>query len=130
MARSDGNEAFARGFVGPLFGQPKVRIVIVSDARLRVKKPQSRGFLIQEFGEPLPRGSLGETGQELRSVVVPSVGRRGFRVGPKAFERERKLYGRFLPFHTELTQGAAVVFRDYFQKDAVEKVFRTAKGPP
>ena len=62
--------------------------------------------------------------------MVPSVGRRGFRVGPKALERERKLYGRFLPFHTELTQGAAVVFRDYFQKDAVEKVFRTAKGPP
>ena len=46
VARSHGNAAFERGFVGPLFGQPKVRIVIVSDARLRVKKPQSRGFQI------------------------------------------------------------------------------------
>jgi hypothetical protein len=33
VARSHGNAAYARGFVGPLFGQPKVRVVVVSDSR-------------------------------------------------------------------------------------------------
>ena len=120
---------FARGFVGPLFGQPKVRVVVVSDARRRGEERQSRDLLIQELGGPLPRGRLGEIRRELGSVVVPSVGRRGFRVDPKALERERKLDGRFLLFHTDPTQEAAEVFRTYFQKEAVEKVFRRAKGP-
>ena len=129
VARSHGNAAYARGFVAPLFGQPKVRVVVVSDARRRVEERQSRDLLIQELGGPLPRGRLGEIRRELGSVVVPSVGRRGFRVDPKALARERKLDGRFLLFHTDPTQEAPEVFRTYFQKDAVEKVFRTAKGP-
>ncbi len=61
--------------------------------------------------------------------MVPSVGRRGFRVDLKALERERKLDGRFLLFHTDPAQEAAEVFRTYFQKDSIEKVLRTAKGP-
>ncbi len=107
VARSHGNAAYARGFVGPLFGQPKVRVVAVSDARRRVEERQSRDLLIQELGGPLPRGRLGEIRRELGSVVVPSVGRREFRVDPKALERERKLDGRFLLFHTDPTQEAA-----------------------
>ena len=129
VARSHGNAAYARGFVGPLFGQPKVRVVAVSDARRRVQERQSRDLLIQELGGPLPRGRLGEIRRKLGLVEFPSVGCRGFRVDPKALERERKLDGQFLLFHTDPTQEAAEVFRTYFQKDAVERVFRTAKGP-
>ena len=77
VARSHGNAAYARGFVGPLFGQPKVRIVVVSDARRRVEERQSRDLLIQELEGPLPRGRLEEIRRELGSAVVPSVGRRG-----------------------------------------------------
>ena len=129
VARSHGNAAYARGFVGPLFGQPKVRVVVVSEARRRVEERQSRDLLIQELGGPLPRGRLGEIRRELGSVVVPSVGRRGFRADPKALERERKLDARFLLFHTDPTQEAVEGIRTYFQKAAVETVFRTAKGP-
>ena len=129
VARSHGIAAYARGFVWPLFGQPKVRIVVVSDARRCVEERQSRGPLIQELGGPLPRGRLGEIRRELRSVVVPSVGRWGFRVDPKELERERRLDGRFLLSRTDPTQEAAEVFRTCSQKDAVEKVSLTAKGP-
>jgi hypothetical protein len=82
VSRSHGNAAYARGPVGSLLGQRKVRIAVVSDARRRVEEPQSRDLLVQELGGPLPRGRLGEIRRELGSVVVPSVGRRGFRVGP------------------------------------------------
>lgn len=129
VARSHGNAAYARGFTAPLFGQPKVRVVVVSDARRRVEERQSRDLLVQELGGHPPKGRLGEIRHELGRVVVPSVGRRGFRVDPVVSERERKLDGRFLLFHTDPSVSASEVFRTYFQKDAIEKVFRTAKGP-
>lgn len=129
VARSHGNAAYARGLVGPLFGQEKATVVVVSDARRRVEERQTRDLLLQELGGSPPRGRLGEIRRELGSVVVPSVGRRGFRVDPEALERERQLDGRFLLFHTDPRQEASEVFRTYFQRDAIEKVFRTAKGP-
>lgn len=38
VARSRRNAAYARGFTAPLFGQPKVRVMVVSDARRRVEE--------------------------------------------------------------------------------------------
>ncbi len=111
VARSHGNAAYARGFTAPLFGQPKVRVVVVSDARRRVEERQSRDLLVQELTGHPPRGRLGEIRHELGRVAVPSVGRRGFRVDPVTLGRERKLDGRFLLFHTDPTVPAAEVFR-------------------
>ena len=73
-------------------------------------------MLVRELVGHPPKGRLGEIRHELGRVVVPSVGRRGFRVDPVVSERERKLDGRFLLFHTDPSVSAS-------------EVFRTAKGP-
>ena len=44
------------------------------------------------------------------------------------FHRERALDGRFLLFSTNLSLNGQEMYRTYFAKDAIEKVFRTSKS--
>lgn len=127
VARSNGYAAYARAFDGSLFGR-RMRIAVVEDPRRKAEERQARDLLLLELqGNPV-RGRLREIRNELGPVVIPSRGRRGFRVDAKAVERERSLDGRFLLFGTDTGMHAREMYELYFQRDAVEKVFRTAKG--
>ena len=46
----------------------------------------------------------------------------------EAVKSERALDGRFLLFSTDLSLDGQEMYKTYFAKDAIEKVFRTSKG--
>ncbi len=55
-------------------------------------------------------------------------GRHGFKVDQDAVKTERALGGRFLLFSTNLFLNGWEMYKTYFTKDAIEKVFRANKG--
>ncbi|EQD31373.1 hypothetical protein B1B_18166, partial [mine drainage metagenome] len=56
-------------------------------------------------------------------------GRRGFRVLAEKVEGQELRDGRHLLFSTDTSMEAEEMCRAYFERDAIEKSFRTAKGP-
>ncbi|EQD42484.1 hypothetical protein B2A_10314, partial [mine drainage metagenome] len=95
-----------------------------------------------ELEGPVSKDRLKELKQQLRvqnpklrkkkgyvpGLLVKSAGRRGFQVVPEAVERDRGLDGRFLIFSTDLSLSGPEMYRTYFARDGIEKVFRTGKG--
>ncbi len=128
VGTSHGGAVYARAFTGPLMEFPRLRIAVVENLSRKGEDRQARDLLLQELEGPVPAERLKEIRAELGDVIVPSVGRRGFRVDPTAVERERALDGRFLLFSTDLSLDGREMYRTYFAKDAVEKAFRTSKG--
>ncbi len=61
-------------------------------------------------------------------LLVRSFGRRGAVVDHEAVKRARGVDGRFLILSTDLTLSGKVMYRTYFARDGIEKVFRTGKG--
>jgi hypothetical protein len=128
VGTSHGGAVYARAFTAPLMGFPKLRLAVVENLSRKAEDRQARDLLLQELEGPVASKRLKEIRSELGEVVVPSVGRRGFRVDPKAVEVERALDGRFLLFSTELGLDGREMYQTYFAKDAIEKAFRTSKG--
>ncbi|MGH9919053.1 MAG: IS1634 family transposase, partial [Nitrososphaerales archaeon] len=128
VGTSHGGAVYARAFTAPLMDFPRVRIAVVENLSRKSEDRQSRDLMLQELEGPVSKERLEEIRADLGDVIVSSVGRRGFRVDPKAVERERTLDGRFLLFSTDLSLGGREMYRAYFAKDAIEKTFRTSKG--
>jgi len=128
VGTSHGGAVYARAFTAPLMEFPKLRIAVVENLSRKAEDRQARDLLLQEFEGPVSKERLAEIKAELGEVIVTARGRRGFRVDPKAVERERALDGRFLLFSTDLSLDGRAMYREYFAKDAVEKAFRTSKG--
>ncbi|EQD68524.1 hypothetical protein B2A_00400, partial [mine drainage metagenome] len=68
-------------------------------------------------------------GGHVPGLLVGSAGRRGFRVDPEAVKEDQVRDGRRLLFSTDGEMSAEEMCRAYFERDAIEKSFRTAKGP-
>ncbi|HKZ27430.1 MAG TPA: transposase [Rubrobacteraceae bacterium] len=128
VGTSHDHAVYSRAFTAPLFGMSRVRLAVVENIWRKAEDRQARDLLLQELEGPVPRKRLGEIRLELGDVIVPSPGRRGFKVDPKAVERERALDGRFLLFSTDLSLDGRGMYRTYFARDAIEKAFRTSKG--
>jgi hypothetical protein len=128
VCTSHGGAVYAQAFTAPLMGFPKMRIAVVENIFRKAEDRQARDLLLQELEGPLSKERLREIRNELGEVIVSSPGRRGFDVDPEAVERERALDGRFLLFSTNLSLDGPEMYKKYFAKDAIEKVFRTSKG--
>lgn len=128
VGTSHGGAVYARAFTAPLLELPRIRIAVVENLSRKSEDRQARDLLLQELEGPVSKARLAEIKEDLGDVIVPTPGRRGFRVDPKAVERERTLDGRFLLFSTDLALDGPEMYRTYFAKDAVEKAFRTSKG--
>jgi len=128
VARSGGGAAFARAFTAPLMGRPRLRLAVVVDLRRKTEDREARELALAEWRTRLTDERRRELGRELKDLLVGARGRRGLAVDETAVDRDRELDGRFLLFSTDLTMGGRTMFETYFQRDAVEKVFRTAKG--
>ncbi|EQD55087.1 transposase, partial [mine drainage metagenome] len=72
---------------------------------------------------------LRELRGELTGLVGKTKGRRGFCVVPEKVEEDELRDGRRLLFSTDVETSAKEMCRAYFERDAIEKSFRTAKGP-
>ncbi len=128
VGTSHGGAVYARAFTASLMGFPRMRIAVIENLSRKAEDRQARDLMMQELEGPVAKARLEEIRAELGEVVVPSPGRRGFRVDPKAVEVERALDGRFLLFSTDLSLDGRAMYRAYFAKDAIEKAFRTSKG--
>ena len=128
VARSGGGAAFARAFTASLWGLPRLRVAVVVDLRRKTEDREARELALGEWRARLTDERRKELRRELKDLLKRARGRRGAEVEPAAVARDRELDGRFLLFSTDLSQTGPEMFRSYFARDAVEKVFRTAKG--
>lgn len=133
---------YARAFTTTMFEIPKVRVAVVVNTKRKREDREARDRALLEWEGPVSKERLGVLKRELRvqnpklrekgrfapGLLVPSAGRRGCQVDPEAVERDRKLDGRFLIFSTDLSLSGPEMYRAYFARDRIEKVFRTGKG--
>ncbi len=129
VATSHGHSVYARAFTGPHMGRRKMRLTVVENLWRKASEREARDAALRELGEgPVSPPRARELREELRGLVVPRRGRRGFAIDPDAVERDRALDGRFLLFGTDTSMDGATMYRTYFRRDAIEKCFRTGKG--
>ena len=128
VGTSHGNAVYAKAFTAPFMGFPKMRIAVVENISRKAEDRKARDLLLKELDGPLSKDRLKEIKKELGTVIVSTKGRRGFEVDEGAVKIERALDGRFLLFSTNLSLDGQEMYKTYFAKDAIEKVFRTSKG--
>ncbi|MGI0131034.1 MAG: IS1634 family transposase [Thermoplasmata archaeon] len=127
VRRNSGGVLYARTWDGSLMGQ-SLRLAVVVDPDRKGEERKGRDQLLQELEEAPGKERMRELRQKLARVVVKARGRRGFRVDPGKWAAERRRDGRMLMFSTDPRMTAAKMVQVYFERDAVEKVFRTGKG--
>ena len=128
VGTSHDNAVYAKAFTAPLMGFPKMRIAVVENISRKTEDRKARDLLLQELEGAVSRNRLREIRLELGDVIVGAHGRRGFRVDQDAVKIGRTLDGRFLLFSTDLSLDGQEMYKTYFAKDAIEKMFRTSKG--
>ena len=135
---------YARALTTPLFGIPALRVAVVVNPRRKAEEREGRDLALDEWEGPsqvsrdrveVLKKQLKVQNPKLRKkkgyapgLLVKSVGRRGAVVDHEAVKRARGVDGRFLIFSTDLTLGGKEMYRTYFARDGIEKVFRTGKG--
>ncbi|MFZ1023083.1 MAG: transposase [Thermoplasmata archaeon] len=133
---------YARALTTSLFDIARIRVAVVVNPRRKGEEREGRDLALQELEGPVSKGRLRELQQQLRvqnpklrkrrryapGLLVKSPGRRGFQIDAAAVERERGLDGRFLIFSTDFSLSGPEMYRTYFARDGIEKVFRTGKG--
>lgn len=133
---------FARALTTSLFDVPRLQVAVVVNLHRKTEEREGRELALRELEGPVPKKRVEELKQELKvqdprkrkngkytpGLLVRSPGRRGFEVDPKAVEQDRAMDGRFLIFSTDLSLDGPAMYRTYFARDGVEKVFRTGKG--
>ena len=141
--RTSRSMVYARAMTTPLYGIPKVRVSVVVNLDRKSQDRKARDPALREWCNlNLPddriedlRKELQVQNEELRrkgiyapGLLLKSVGRRGAVVDEEAVMRDRAIDGRFLIFSTDLSLSGPEMYRTYFARDGIEKVFRTAKG--
>ncbi len=128
VVTSHGGAVYARALTTPLAGRSRMRVAVVENLGRKADDREGRDLALQELEGPVSRERLMVLRRELAGLLVTNRGRRGFRADSAAVERDRKLDGRFLLFSTDPSMDGRTMYRTYFQRDAIEKVFRTSKG--
>ena len=143
VVRTSRGAVYARAMTTPLYDIPKVRVAVVVNPRRKAEDREARDLALAEWrNSNLPkdrieglRKELGVQSEKLRKkgryapgLLVKSAGRRGAEVDEEAVKRDRGLDGRFLVFSTDLSMDGPEMYRTYFARDGIEKVFQNAKG--
>lgn len=118
---------YVKGWKGTLYGQSGSIVVVLDPARKTMEKA-NRDMMIKELSETTDKKRVNELKGVLSSVIVKQRGRRGFRVDENRVQQEEFIDGRFLMFCTDQRISAKNVFTIYFQRDAIEKAFKSLKG--
>jgi hypothetical protein len=129
MVRPSGERMFARAWTGSMLEQSQLRLTLAVDPEEKEAKRLGRTQRLQELQGNPGKVRLRELRGELTGLVGKAKGRRGFRVVPEKVEEDELRDGRRLLFSTDAETSAEEICRAYFERDAIEKSFRTAKGP-
>lgn len=135
---------YAKALTTPLFDTPELRVAAVVNPRRKAEEREGRDLALDEWEGPsqvskdrveVLKKQLKVQNTKLRKkkgyapgLLVRSAGRRGAVVDHEAVKRARGVDGRFLIFSTDLTLSGKEMYRTYFARDGIEKVFRTGKG--
>ena len=122
-----GDTAYARGWTAQLFGR-RMRVAVIENPSVREEEKSARDTALFELDRTADAQRLRELRNELKHVVSTARGRRGFAVDSGKLEEEAKRDGRYLMFSTDMSMDAEQMFSVCFQRDVVEKAFRTIKG--
>jgi hypothetical protein len=143
VVRPSGERLYAQAWTGRLLGQRQLRLALVVDPEEKELERLGRDEKVRELlGAPEKarvrelRVELGvqdpcrkKNGHYTPGLLVKSRGRRGFQVDREKVKEETLRDGRHLLFSTDVDLSAEEMCRAYFERDAIEKSFRTAKGP-
>lgn len=128
VERSSGAKVYARCWRAPLLGRKSMRVAVVLDPIRAAHERVERDGLVHAVETTTDAKRLRELREDLGALAVPAPGRRGFVVDSAQAAEDRIGDGRFLMFSTDPAMGAEEMFRTYFQRDEIEKAFRTLKG--
>jgi hypothetical protein len=128
VVRPSGQLVYVRGFTAPLYGQPRMNVVIGVDPRRKLKERERREVALREL-----EGTVSDERREvlkgsLRGLLKKARGRRGFVVDRERVAEVAARDGRFVLFSTDPEMSAEEVFRWYFGREGIEEAFRTGKG--
>ncbi len=142
VVRTSRGSVYARAMTEPLWDIPRLRLAVVVNTRRKREEREGRDLALQELEGPVSKEQLSELKRTLKvqdprrrkkkgyvpGLLVRCRGRRGVQVDEDAVRQDRAVDGRFLIFSTDLSLDGAEMYQAYFQRDAIEKVFRTEKG--
>jgi len=128
VERASGAKVYARAWRAPLMGRKSMRVALVLDPLRATHERLERDGLIRAVEKTTTPKRLRELREDLGALAIPAPGRRGFMVDKASAAEDRLGDGKFLMFSTDGTLGAEQMFRIYFQRDEIEKAFRTIKG--
>jgi transposase len=118
---------YVKGCKRTLYEQSGSIVVVLDPARKAMEKA-NRDMMIKELSETTDKKRVEELKGVLSSVIVKQRGRRGFRVDDNLVQQEEFIDGRFLMFCTDQRISAKNIFSVYFQRDEIEKAFKSLKG--
>ncbi len=105
-----------------------MRVALIADTMRAARERLERDGLLRDVERATNPKRLRELREDLGGLAVSAPGRRGFTVDQTAAQEDRRGDGRFLMFSTDPSLEAEEMFRIYFQRDEIEKAFRTIKG--
>mgnify|MGYP001559439659 FL=1 len=124
MAKDKG--IYHKDTIGNLYGQ-ECKIVTTIDPQKRNHARVSRDLLLHTLEHESKKDEISRLKKNLKPLVVPSSGRRGYKIDSDEEYLARQCDGRSLFFCTDTTMSGEEIVRTYFQKDYVEKAFRFLK---
>jgi hypothetical protein len=128
VTRPSGKTVYARVWTAPLFNGTNMKVAVVEDPERKMEEKLGRDQALKELrGTPSPQ-RIKELRREIGDLAVPAPGRRGFIVNEDLVEENSKGDGRFLMFSTDMSLEAEDMLTTYYQKDTIEKTFKTVKG--
>ena len=128
IERGSGSKVYSRSWRAPLMGRNNMRVALVVDPVRATYEQLERNGLIRAAEKATNPKRLREIRDDLGTLAIPAPGRRGFTVDKAGAKEDQLGDGRFLMFSTDVTLDAEQMFRIYFQRDEIEKAFRTIKG--
>jgi len=127
MGMSKGKGIYHKEEIGNLYGQ-ECKIVVTLDPPKRNHSRVERDLLLNTLERETSKEKIAKLKKNLKPLVVPSRGRRGYKIDKNEEELARKCDGRSLFFCTDIKMSGEDIVRTYFQKDYIEKAFRFLKG--
>ena len=125
MAKDKG--IYHKGEIGNLYGE-ECKIVLTIDPQKRNHARVERDLLLHTLECETNKKKIAILKKNLKPLVIPSKGRRGYKIDTDEEELLRKCDGRSLFFSTDTTMSSEEIVRTYFQKDYIEKAFRYLRG--
>jgi transposase len=127
VKRSSEGMVYLKGWKGKLYNQSGLIVVVLDPTRKAMEKA-NRDMMLMELNETTDKKRIAELKHALSSIIVKQRGRRGFKIDDNLMREEESIDGRFLMFCTDERISTKNVFTIYFQRDEIEKAFRSLKG--